>query len=274
MQIVHTLAELRQALAPFRHPAVVPTMGNLHQGHLELVRAAQSLGDVTLVTIFVNRLQFAPHEDFDRYPRTLESDYAQLAAAGCGLVFAPSEDELYPLPQTFKVQPPSELSDVLEGYFRPGFFTGVCTIVMKLLACTQARTAVFGKKDYQQLMLVRQMVQQFAMPIDIVGVETCRDADGLALSSRNGYLTTSERERAVLLSQTLQVFAKALRLGSTDYSLLETQAQQALAAAGWAPDYVTVRRRYDLQPPQAGDALVVLAAARLGATRLIDNLEV
>ncbi len=274
MQIIHTIAELRTALQAYRHPAVVPTMGNLHEGHLALVRQAKPLGDVTISTIFVNRLQFAPHEDFDTYPRTLEADCAQLEAAGCDIVFAPSEQELYPQPQTFKVHPPTDLADILEGHFRPGFFIGVCTVVMKLLVCTQARTALFGKKDYQQLMVIRNMVRQFAMPIDIVGGETQRNAAGLALSSRNGYLTPAQREEALLLSATLREVAEALRAGSKEFAQLETRAMQTLRGAGWVPDYVAVRRQSDLQPPRDGDALVVLAAARLGTTRLIDNLEV
>ncbi len=274
MQIIHTLAELRTALNAYRHPAVVPTMGNLHDGHLALVRQAKPLGDVTISTIFVNRLQFAPHEDFDTYPRTLEADCAQLAAAGCDIVFAPSEQELYPQPQTFKVHPPTELADILEGHFRPGFFIGVCTVVMKLLDCTQARTALFGKKDYQQLMVIRNMVKQFAMPVNIVGGETQRNAAGLALSSRNGYLSPNQREEALLLSATLRQVADALRKGNADITELETQAMQTLRSAGWMPDYVAVRRQADLQVPRDGDALVVLAAARLGSTRLIDNLEV
>ena len=278
MQIVHTLVDLRNHLAAFRHPAVVPTMGNLHAGHLALVRQAKPLGDITVSTIFVNRLQFAPHEDFDTYPRTLDADCAQLQAAGCDLVFAPLEAEMYPQPQTFKVQPPSDLADILEGHFRPGFFVGVCTVVMKLLACTQARTALFGKKDYQQLMVIRNMVKQFAMPIDIVGGETQRNEDGLALSSRNGYLSPAERQQAVQLSTTLKTVAQALRNGTSltkaEVTRLEAQAMQTLSSAGWKPDYVAVRRQVDLQMPQDGDPLVVLGAARLGATRLIDNLEV
>ena len=278
MKIVHTLVDLRDHLAAFRHPAVVPTMGNLHAGHLALVRQAKPLGDITISTIFVNRLQFAPHEDFDTYPRTLDADCAQLQAAGCDLVFAPLEAEMYPQPQTFKVQPPSDLADILEGHFRPGFFVGVCTVVMKLLACTQARTALFGKKDYQQLMVIRNMVKQFAMPIDIVGGETQRNEDGLALSSRNGYLSPAERQQAVQLSTTLKTVAQALRNGTSltkaEVTRLEAQAMQTLSSAGWKPDYVAVRRQVDLQMPQDGDPLVVLAAARLGATRLIDNLEV
>lgn len=275
MQLIHTIAELRAALSQYRHPAVVPTMGNLHAGHLALVRQAKPLGDVTVSTIFVNRLQFAPHEDFDTYPRTLEADCAQLEAAGCDIVFAPSEQELYPQPQTFKVHPPTELSDILEGHFRPGFFIGVCTVVMKLLACTQARTALFGKKDYQQLMVIRNMVKQFAMPVDIVGGETQRNAAGLALSSRNGYLSPAQREDALLLSATLRQVADALRKGNADIANLESQAMHTLRNAGWLPDYVAVRRQADLQTPRGSeDALVVLAAARLGTTRLIDNLEV
>jgi len=273
MHIIHTLSELRAQLQAFCHPAVVPTMGNLHAGHIALVKAAKPLGDVTLATIFVNRLQFGPKEDFATYPRTLEADCSQLEAAGCDIVFAPSEAELYPQPQGFLVQPPPELTNILEGEFRPGFFTGVATVVLKLLSCTQARTAVFGKKDYQQLMVVRQMVQQFCLPVDIVGLDTLRAEDGLALSSRNGYLSPAERQEAVRLSHTLQTLAHALRGGRTDYRALEAQAMQALSDAGWQPDYVVARRRLDLQAPQTGDALVVLAAAKLGGTRLIDNLE-
>ena len=278
MQLVHTLSDLRDHLSAYRHPAVVPTMGNLHAGHLALVRQAKPLGDITVSTIFVNRLQFAPHEDFDTYPRTLDADCQQLEAAGCDLVFALLEAEMYPQPQTFKVHPPAELADILEGHFRPGFFIGVCTVVLKLLACTQARTALFGKKDYQQLMVIRNMVKQFAMPIAIVGGETQRSDDGLALSSRNGYLSPTERQQAVQLSATLKTVVQTLRADpapdSAGISRLESQAMQTLSNAGWRPDYVAVRRQADLQTPRAGDAMVVLAAARLGATRLIDNLEV
>ena len=274
MHIVHTLADLEAHLDAYRHPVLVPTMGNLHEGHLALVRQAKPLGDLTVASIFVNRLQFAPHEDFDTYPRTLEADCAQLRAAGCDLVFAPSEAEFYPQPQTFKVQPPAVLADILEGYFRPGFFMGVCTVVLKLLACTRARTALFGKKDYQQLMVIRAMVQQFALPVRIVGGETCRAADGLALSSRNGYLDAAQRQQAVRLSQTLQTLATAIRAGQRDFAALEAAAMQSLSDAGWSPDYVVARCRVDLQPPRDAEPLVVLAAARLGTTRLIDNLEV
>ncbi len=282
MQVVHTIADLRAALAPFDAPAFVPTMGNLHEGHIALVKQARNLGDVTVASIFVNRLQFAPHEDFDTYPRTLEADCEKLAAQGCDVVFAPSEKDLYPEPQGYKVHPPTELADILEGHFRPGFFVGVCTVVMKLFQCALSqgkgpRTAVFGKKDYQQLMVIRRMVQQFAMPINVVGGDTCRADDGLALSSRNGYLSATERQEAVQLSQALKALARETLTTGTDLNQLEAKARETLDARGWASDYLTVRRRSDLLPPapdqrQAGE-LVVLGASRLGNTRLIDNLE-
>ena len=274
MRIVHTLADLRQQLLPFRHPAVVPTMGNLHAGHLALVRAAKPLGDVMVATIFVNRLQFGPQEDFDTYPRTLQADCAQLEAAGCDLLFAPSEAELYPQPQSFTVHPDPALADMLEGHYRPGFFAGVCTVVLKLLACTQARSALFGKKDYQQLLIIRQMVRQFALPVDVIGQDTYREADGLAMSSRNSYLSTAERAQAALLGHTLQQCADAVRGGNTAFADLENHALQTLRAAGWTPDYVAIRRQSDLQAAAPGAPLVVLGAARLGNTRLIDNLEI
>ena len=279
MLIARSIADLRQALAPYRHPAFVPTMGNLHEGHIALVRQAKPLGDVTVASIFVNRLQFLPHEDFDSYPRTWEADCAQLQSAGCDVLFAPREADLYPQPQTFKVQPDPALADMLEGHFRPGFFVGVSTVVMKLFACVLGQTggtAVFGKKDYQQLMVIRQMVQQFALPIEVVAGETCRAADGLALSSRNGYLGLEERQEAVALSQALKQLAQQWLAEPATRTALEPQALDALRARGWAPDYITVRRRADLLPATAEDAegtLVALGAARLGSTRLIDNLE-
>ena len=274
MKIVHTITELREHLGPFKRPAFVPTMGNLHEGHLALVHQAKPLGDVTVASIFVNRLQFLPHEDFDTYPRTWASDCEKLQAAGCDVLFAPNENGLYPEPQTYKVHPASGLADILEGHFRPGFFVGVCTVVMKLFACVQPRVAVFGKKDYQQLMIIRRMVQQFALPIEIVAGETTRAQDGLALSSRNGNLSVSERTEAVQLSLALKVMAMALQAGATNLAALEDQAMKSLAARGWKPDYLVARRRSDLQAPAPGDTVVVLGAAKLGATRLIDNLEV
>ncbi len=280
MKIAHTIADLRTQLAPYQRPAFVATMGNLHDGHIALVNQARPRGDVTVASIFVNRLQFAPHEDFDSYPRTWEADCAKLQAAGCDLLFAPREADLYPEPQTYKVHPPAELADILEGHFRPGFFTGVSTVVMKLFSCVFAGKpegiAMFGKKDYQQLMIVRRMVRQFALPLDIVPGETLRAADGLALSSRNGYLNAQERSEAVHLSMALKALGQAVQAqGLPKREALEAAAMQALAARGWKPDYLTVRRRTDLLPPENADtALVVLGAARLGDTRLIDNLEI
>ncbi len=286
MYIAHTIADLRTHLAQFKHPAFVPTMGNLHAGHLALIKQAKPLGDVTVSSIFVNRLQFAPHEDFDTYPRTFQADCDKLSEAGCDVLFAPTEKELYPEPQTFKISPPTEVADILEGHFRPGFFVGVSTVVMKLFTCVFSeaegkRTALFGKKDYQQLMVLKRMVQQFALPIDIVGGETQRADDGLALSSRNGYLTAEGRIEAVQLSLALKQLAKNYRLNAGNIAALEAEAIGLLTARGWQPDYLTVRRRADLQPPQVGfsmggqssDPLVVLGAAKLGKTRLIDNLE-
>ena len=282
MKIVHHIEELRQTLAPFQRPAFVPTMGNLHAGHIALVEQARPLGDVTVASIFVNRLQFLPHEDFDSYPRTWDADCAQLKAAGCHVLFAPREADLYPTPQTFKVQPDPALANMLEGHFRPGFFTGVCTVVMKLFSAVFAGrahgVAVFGRKDYQQLMVIRQMVQQFALPIDIVGADTRRADDGLALSSRNGYLDAAQRQEAVALSHALRTLAEQAEAAgpalTSQLPALEAAALKALAERGWQPDYLTVRRRSDLQLPQAGDtSLVALGAARVGTTRLIDNLE-
>ena len=282
MRVLHTLAELRAALADTARPAFVPTMGNLHDGHLSLIRQARSLvgPDVPVVaSIFVNRLQFGPNEDFDRYPRTLARDCELLEGAGCDLVFAPDERELYPAPQTFKVVPDAALADLLEGHFRPGFFTGVCTVVMKLLQCVQPQVAVFGRKDYQQLMVIRRMVEQFAMPVRIVAADTARADDGLALSSRNGYLSEAERAEAVQLSIALQAMQAAIRAGERDVAAIEARAMATMAARDWKPDYMTLRRRADLLVPTeadlvAGTPLVALAAAKLGATRLIDNLEV
>ena len=285
MNIVHTIAELREKLSGFKCPAFVPTMGNLHDGHIALVKEAKPLGDITVSSIFVNRLQFAPHEDFDSYPRTLDADAQRLKEAGCNVLFAPREKELYPEPQTYKVHPATDLGDILEGHFRPGFFIGVCTVVLKLFSCVfagmPAGVAAFGKKDYQQVMVVRRMVQQFELPIEILAGETQRADDGLALSSRNMYLKESERHESVELAKALQALGNAVKNGKAatpqDLVMLEAQAMQALARRGWKPDYLTVRRRADLMPPWgelASQPLVVLGAAKLGNTRLIDNLEI
>jgi pantoate--beta-alanine ligase len=279
MQVIHTIADLRAVLAGSTKTALVPTMGNLHEGHLALVREAALHGFPVVATIFVNRLQFLPHEDFDQYPRTLERDCELLEAAGCDIVFAPSEHELYPEPQTFKVTPPSSIADLLEGEFRPGFFTGVCTVVMKLFQCVQPAVAVFGQKDYQQLMVLKAMARQFALPTEVIGAPTIRANDGLALSSRNGYLSAEERAESIALPRALLACAAALREGGRDIAAIEQARIDALAARGWQPDYITIRRRTDLLPPTDEDLaaktpLVVLGAARLGKTRLIDNLEI
>ncbi len=279
MKIISSIAELRDQLRGQLRTAFVPTMGNLHEGHLSLMRLARKHGDPVVASIFVNRLQFGPNEDFDKYPRTFAADIEKLEKEGVYVLFAPTEKDIYPEPQEFRIQPPNDLGNILEGEFRPGFFTGVTTVVMKLFSCVQPRVAVFGKKDYQQLMIVRNMARQFALPTEIIAAETCRADDGLALSSRNGYLSDAERAEAPTLFTELNHVADEVRSGNLDVSLLQTSAMKRLADRGWKPDYIAIRKRFDLQPPTAGDLannepLVVLAAAKLGATRLIDNLEI
>ncbi len=274
MQIVQSIAELRVALESGRKIVLVPTMGNLHEGHLSLVRIARGRGDLVVTSIFVNRLQFAPHEDFATYPRTFERDCELLAGSGCDIVFAPTDGEVYPEAQGYTVHPPRALTDILEGQVRPGFFTGVCTVVLKLFNMVQPALAVFGKKDYQQLLVVQSMVRQLALPIEVVPAETVRDAGGLALSSRNGYLNDSQRTEAAQLQAALSKLVAAAKAGRTDWRTLEREAQEFLSARGWQPDYVAIRRRSDLGEPSMGAPLVALAAARLGGTRLIDNLEI
>lgn len=270
-----TVAEVRALRPSLGRVALVPTMGCLHEGHLALVRQAKTLADTVVVSIFVNRLQFGPNEDFDRYPRTLPRDLELLAAEGVRHVFAPSEAEMYPEPQTYTVTPPPEHTDILEGAVRPGHFRGVATVVTKLFGIVQPEVALFGKKDYQQLMVLRNLVRQLALPVTIVAGETVRASDGLALSSRNTYLSPAERTEAPRLYRVLTRIAHAVRPGATDHTRLEKEAMAKLAAHGWQPDYVTVRRRADLQPPAPGEReLVVLGTARLGSTRLIDNLEI
>jgi pantoate--beta-alanine ligase len=274
MKVVATIAELRGELRG-ADVACVPTMGNLHEGHLSLMRIARAHGACVVATIFVNRLQFAPTDDFDKYPRTFAADCEKLARERVDVLFAPDEREMYPEPQGFKVDPPPELADSLEGAFRPGFFRGVCTVVLKLFDIVQPRVAVFGKKDYQQLMIVRSMARQLALPIAIVPGETLRADDGLALSSRNNYLAASERTEAPRLYRILRKAARSIASGERAHQRLETEAMAELRTHRWQPDYVAVRRQSDLQAPAAEDReLVILAAAKLGATRLIDNLEV
>ena len=283
MKVISSIQALRDHLRGQNRVAFVPTMGNLHEGHLSLMHLARQHGDPVVASIFVNRLQFGPNEDFDKYPRTLEEDIDKLQKAGVYVLFAPSERELYPQPQEYRVEPPHDLGDILEGEFRPGFFKGVCTVVMKLFSCVQPRVAVFGKKDYQQLMIVRQMTSQFALPVDIVPGETIRAEDGLALSSRNVYLSPEDRAEAPELYRLLQnVRGEVLAHASPDpmrLGAIEAEALATLRTRGWDPDYVAVRKRSDLLPPSAADLdtgtpLVVLSAARLGKTRLIDNLEI
>ena len=276
IRVIPTITELRAALAGQRSIGFVPTMGNLHQGHLDLVRIARPVSSVVVASIFVNRLQFGPNEDFDRYPRTMEADVRALESVGCDLVFAPDERELYPEPQGYKVHPPAELADILEGHFRPGFFIGVATVVHKLFNIVQPHRAVFGQKDYQQLMVIRRLVAQMALPIEILAGPTTRAEDGLALSSRNGYLSAEERAEAPQLFALLRRMGERVQAeGIAAIPTIEAEAMAALAARGWKPDYLTLRRRLDLQAPAVADEpLVALAAARLGGTRLIDNLEV
>jgi pantoate--beta-alanine ligase len=280
LKVVHTIEELRDQLRGQLRVAFVPTMGNLHQGHLALMKLARQHGDPVVASIFVNRLQFGPNEDFDKYPRTLASDIEKLERErDVYVLFAPNEKEMYPEPQSFQIQPPADLGGILEGEFRPGFFTGVSTVVLKLFSCVQPSVAVFGKKDYQQLMVVRNMCRQFQLPVNILAHETVRDTDGLALSSRNVYLQPAERAEAAQLYATLQAVQQAVRAGQTDREAIEASAARHLNGRGWQVDYIALRRQRDLSIPDqaaiaAGEPLVVLAAAKLGATRLIDNLEI
>jgi len=274
MRVISAAAELRNALRG-RDVACVPTMGNLHDGHVSLLRIARRHGRSVVATIFVNRLQFGVGEDFDRYPRTFDEDLAKLEAEGVDLLFAPDEREMYPEPQSYVVSPPDKLAGILEGEFRSGFFTGVCTVVLKLFNIIAPRAAVFGKKDYQQLLIIRNMVRQLALPITIVAGETARADDGLALSSRNNYLSIEERREAARLHGILAKLAHAIASGERRYAALEADAIAELRAHLWQPDYVAVRRQSDLLPPAIEDrALVILAAAKLGSTRLIDNVEI
>jgi pantoate--beta-alanine ligase len=273
MDIIHTVADLRRRLAAERRIGFVPTMGNLHSGHIDLTRMAAKHADCSVVSIFVNRLQFGPNEDFDRYPRTLASDCAQCEAAGVNVVFSPDEAEMYPTPQIYTVDPGS-IQHVLDGAVRPGHFKGVATVVMKLFGMVQPQVAVFGRKDYQQCRVIEGLVRQLNLPIQLIFAPTSRADDGLALSSRNGYLSPAGRVEAPQLHAALLSMVDAIRAGGREYSQLESDAIQALVTRGWRPDYMTVRRQVDLAPPSNADRnLVLLAAARLGNTRLIDNVE-
>jgi len=274
MQLLHTTAELRAALAGKTGSAFVPTMGNLHAGHVSLIELAKQHGQPVVASIFVNPLQFGAGEDFERYPRTLDADCNKLAVAGCDVVFAPDVAELYPVPQTFTVQPPDTLANDLCGAFRPGHFGGVATVVLKLLNLVQPRVAVFGKKDFQQLFVIRELVRQFNLPVGIVAGDTLREADGLAMSSRNGYLGVSERIEAAALQRELAAIRAAIQTGERDFEALSAAACRHLKMAGWHVDYVALRDAASLQAPTSDSTrLVVLGAAWLGKTRLIDNLD-
>ena len=283
MRIISDIQDLRAQMSGQNRVAFVPTMGNLHAGHLSLMKIAAVHGDPVVASIFVNRLQFGPNEDFDKYPRTMQSDVDKLEAEHVYVLFAPSEKDLYPEPQEYRVLPPTQLGDILEGEFRPGFFQGVCTVVLKLFSCVQPRVAVFGKKDYQQLMIIRSMCRQLALPVEIIAAETVRDVDGLALSSRNQYLSVEDRAEAPRLYRVLNQVRDAIQAdvahAANNLHALEEKAVAELTEHGWKPDYVAVRRQHDLLEPtpeqvRAGEPLVILAAARLGTTRLIDNLEI
>jgi pantoate--beta-alanine ligase len=275
MQIHEKIVSLRAERKGKHRIALVPTMGNLHEGHIALMQQAREHADTVIATIFVNRLQFKPGEDFDKYPRTFQADCEKLSAAGVEYLFAPNEAEMYPQPQGYHIHPPAPQADILDGEFRPGHFVGVATVVMKLFQITQPDVALFGKKDFQQLMVIRNMVQELNLPIEIIAGETIRAKDGLALSSRNGYLSQEERAEAPKMFEALTKVIEKIRNGYRDFPQLERDCAGFLGARGWLPDYVAIRKKSDLQLPAAHDAgLVVLAAARLGSTRLIDNLEV
>jgi len=275
VDVITSVGALRERLQREPDNVFVPTMGNLHAGHIQLMRMAKERGAAcTVVSIFVNRIQFGPKEDYERYPRTLQADSDKMKEVGVDVVFAPTEREIYPEPQTFLVEP-SDLQHILEGAFRPGHFRGVATVVMKLFNMVSPHIAIFGKKDYQQYVVLRDMVKQLALPVEIVPAETVRADDGLALSSRNGYLSPAERAEAPRLYRCLRAAGDEVQAGKRDFRRIELQAMSTLANKGWRPDYVSVRRQSDLQPPAEGDReLVVLAAAFLGRTRLIDNVEV
>lgn len=274
MLVIHTIVELRERLRGVTGIALVPTMGNLHQGHLDLVRIARQHGQFVVVSLFVNSLQFGMNEDYAKYPRTLEQDCKKLEQCGTDVVFVPSERDLYPQPQQVAVELPP-IANELCGAFRPGHFRGAATVVLKLFNIVQPRIAVFGKKDYQQLYLMRQMTTQLNLPVEIIGGETVRASDGLALSSRNQYLNVAERTEAVFLYQTLVGIRQAIMDGATDFLKLEQQAREVLSARGWQVDYVAIRSQANLAESTMFECnLVILAAAWLGQTRLIDNLEV
>ena len=277
MQIVHTVSELRNTLKAratigSQSICLVPTMGNLHAGHIKLVEIAKQHSTCVVVSIFVNPLQFGQNEDLASYPRTLDADCEKLKGLA-DIVFAPSAAEMYPEAQSMTITPPP-IADSLCGASRPGHFAGVATVVLKLFNIVQPQIAVFGKKDFQQLFIIKQLVKQFNLPIEIVAGETVRENDGLALSSRNGYLSEKERAAASQLNQALQRVVQEVKGGKCAFDAIIKTATNALNAEGWAVDYIAICDAHTLQPVQESDQnLVVLGAARLGKTRLIDNVE-
>ena len=274
MDVIHTVAELRARLKREDSIGFVPTMGNLHAGHIELARIVRERVGCVVVSIFVNRLQFGPREDFDKYPRTFADDCDKCSEAKVDVVFAPDEKEMYGEPQTYLVEPP-EIQHILDGLVRPGHFRGVATVVLKLFNMVQPHVALFGKKDYQQCRVLSDMVRQFNLPVEMILAETVRADDGLALSSRNGYLSAGERVEAPQLHAALMRIKTALQSGNRRFAEMESAATGELQARGWLTDYITIRRQSDLLAPQQLDRdLVILAAARLGRTRLIDNVEI
>ncbi len=273
MEVIKTIKELRERLKRESRVACVPTMGSIHDGHLSLVRIAREHAPVTVTTIFVNRLQFGQGEDFDKYPRTFEEDCTKLDAEGNTIVFAPDEKQMYPETQVFYIDLP-KIASKLEGRFRPGHFRGMATVVLKLFNSVQPQIAVFGKKDYQQLAIVRHMVEQFALPITIIPAETVRAEDGLALSSRNRFLSPAERKEAIRLRQAILQVKDAVESGDRNFIAMEYAAGELLARHDWKVDYVVVRTRRGLRPEPQDKELVVLGAAKLGTTRLIDNQEI
>lgn len=279
MQIIHTVADLRESLKNHDDIGFVPTMGNLHAGHIQLVEIAKQHAKYVVVSIFVNPLQFGANEDFSTYPRTLDADCEKLSIAGADIVFAPSVKEMYPdfdgkcLNQNMAITAPP-LANELCGASRPGHFSGVATVVMKLFNIVMPQIAVFGKKDYQQLLVIKALVQQFNLPIEIIAGDTMRESSGLAMSSRNGYLTPEQKTQAAQLQLCLQQIANEIKAGHTNYAVLEQIATQTLSSQGWLVEYISVRSAHTLETASDTDThLVVLAAAKLGNTRLIDNID-
>ena len=285
MQIIQTVSDLRKALKSQASVGFVPTMGNLHAGHIALVEKAKQNANYVVASIFVNPLQFSPTEDLSTYPRTPKADYEKLKAAGCDIVFTPSVLEMYPdfdsknLNQTMTIDPPP-IANVLCGATRLKHFAGVATVVIKLFNMVQPNVAVFGKKDFQQLFIIKEMVRQFNLPIEIIAGETVREANGLALSSRNGYLTDTQRASAAQLNKALQSIVNQIQNGNKAFVQLEQQASNTLFTQGWEVDYISIRSSKTLQPATTKDHnIIVLGAAKIinktgGRTRLIDNIEV